>query len=184
MEEEIWKDISGYEGLYQISNFGNCKRLSHFIRSKNNGKTLLPDLILKQSERGEYKHGTRYNCFKLYKNTIGKIFSTHRLVSSAFIPNPKNKKVINHKDANKHNNVYTNLEWNTDPENREHAKINNLMARQRNEDNGNCILTNDKVNEIRKIDKRIKGIDIAEHYNISINYVYSIRSGLTRKYCI
>ena len=95
--EEIWKDIKGYEGLYQISNFGNVKSL------RNNN-------ILKPSN-GEYKQVTL--CYKGERKTI----AIHRLVASAFIENPFNKEQINHKDENKHNNNVNNLEWCTHKEN-------------------------------------------------------------------
>lgn len=88
---EIWKDIKGYEGLYQISNCGNVKSL------KTNKNLYLSD------SKGYQRVG-------LYK---GKriMYAVHRLVAETFIPNPNNYPCVNHKDYNKKNNNVTNLEW-------------------------------------------------------------------------
>ena len=94
---EIWKDIKGYEGLYQVSDLGNVKSL------KNN-KILKPSL-------GEYKKVI------LYKNKKTKTCAIHRLVAETFLDNPEKKPQVNHKDENKHNNNVNNLEWCTHQEN-------------------------------------------------------------------
>lgn len=88
---EIWKEIEGYEGLYQVSNLGN-------VRSQN--KTLTP---------GIGKNG--YPLVVLSKNGKTKSFYVHKLVALAFIPNPNNLKCINHKDEGRANNRVDNLEW-------------------------------------------------------------------------
>lgn len=87
---EEWKDISGYEGLYEVSNLGRVRR---------NGKILKP---LKDSG---------YLRAHLSKNGIAKKVLIHRLVAFAFIPNPNNYPEINHKDEDKTNNTVENLEW-------------------------------------------------------------------------
>lgn len=88
---EEWRDVLGYEGLYEVSNLGRVRR---------NGKILKP-----QAERGGYLH------VFLSKNGIVKHGKVHRLVASAFIPNPNNYPQINHKDEDKTNNAVSNLEW-------------------------------------------------------------------------
>lgn len=105
--KEIFKDIKGYKGLYQISNFGRVKSLTRicgFYKSK--------DLILKSkiSNKG-------YERVTLTKKNIKKNYSVHRLVGIAFIKNAYNKPCINHKDRNKLNNHVNNLEWCTYSEN-------------------------------------------------------------------
>ena len=95
-ETEIWKDIEGYEGLYKVSNFGNVLSLRHkkpkLLKPYNNGKGyLLVDL--------------RNN------NKPRKTISVHRIVAQAFLPNPNNYPVINHKDENPLNNNVNNLEF-------------------------------------------------------------------------
>jgi hypothetical protein len=94
---EIWKDIEGYEQLYQVSNLGNVKSLSN----KNNRR----EKILKPgSKKG-------YLSVILHKNRVRKNFLVHRLVAEAFLPNPNNLQTINHKDEDKTNNRVENLEW-------------------------------------------------------------------------
>ena len=93
---EMWKDIQGYEGLYQVSNTGKIKR---------NNK------ILKFSIAKGYEH------ICLYKNNKYKPFSVHRLVAEAFIPNPEQKPQIDHIDGNPLNNKVENLRWVTAKEN-------------------------------------------------------------------
>ena len=102
-EKEVWKDIDGYEGLYQISNFGNVKRLK-------TGKLKKPEITNKG-----------YYMVDLYKNNVRKKFTIHRLIAKAFIDNPRNKKIVNHKDGNKLNNDISNLEWSSYSQNNLHA---------------------------------------------------------------
>lgn len=99
---EVWKDIKGYEGLYQVSNFG---RVKSFRGSAKYGK---PDeMILKGRPIN-----SGYLIVTLYaKNRARKNFQIHRLVADAFIPNPDNLSCVNHKDENKINNCADNLEW-------------------------------------------------------------------------
>ena len=95
MENEVWKDVVGYEGLYQVSSFGKVKRLK-------NGK----ERILKPQP-----NGFGYLFVNLYKNKINKHFKVHRLVAKTFIPNPDNLPQVNHIDEDKTNNHVDNLEW-------------------------------------------------------------------------
>lgn len=104
--KEIWKDIDGFEGLYQVSNLGNVKSLSRTIRANTCGVRILPERLLAKcvSSCGYYvvilcKYGKHYTRM------------VHRLVAMAFIDNPNNEKEVNHKDENKLNNCAQNLEW-------------------------------------------------------------------------
>ena len=99
---EIWKDISGYEGLYKISNFGRVKRLVF----KNRQTEIKREKILKN-----IKNNHNYSVVRLSKNNKCKIYQVHRLVAITFIPNPKELPQVNHKDENKQNNRIDNLEW-------------------------------------------------------------------------
>lgn len=110
MEQEIWKDVVGYEGLYLISNFGSIK--------KANGKLV-----------SQYLTNSNYLYVWLMKNETYKQCRVHHLVAQAFIPNPENKPQINHKDAIRFNNKVDNLEWVTPKENIQHAlKLNTMRG--------------------------------------------------------
>lgn len=98
--QEIWKDVKGYEGLYQISNLGNLISIKH--------NYIKPIITYKNQ---------RYLRNNLWKNGKCKTFSIHRLVAEAFLPNPNNLPVVNHKDGNKLNNNVKNLEWCTQSHN-------------------------------------------------------------------
>lgn len=105
-KEEIFKDIKGYEGLYQISNFGNVKSLER-DKIYPNGK-IQPK---KEQFLKPFINGGGYPTVRLCKKSKVKNYTVHRLVATAFIPNPDNLPCVNHKDENKQNNNVENLEW-------------------------------------------------------------------------
>ncbi|MEE3419429.1 MAG: NUMOD4 domain-containing protein [Methanosphaera sp.] len=103
--KEIWKDIKGYESLYQVSNLGRVKSLARKV-IKTNYVSFKKERILKQqTDRYGYKKVI------LQRNYQIKTFSIHRLVAEAFLENPYNLPQINHKDENKENNCVLNLEY-------------------------------------------------------------------------
>lgn len=109
---EVWKDIKGYEGYYQVSNLGRVKSLDRYVATTGNpsGQRLLKGRIKKQNDWNA-KNGGSYYAVVLSKNNISVRCSVHRLVAEAFIPNPDNLPCINHKDENKYHNNVENLEW-------------------------------------------------------------------------
>lgn len=121
---EIWKDIEGYEGLYQISSLGRVKSLGR--RGKG---CSLEDRILKLNIN---KDGY---CLVNLKDTnhVAKWYSVHRIVAKHFIPNPDNLPVINHKDESKDNNCVENLEWCTIQYNNSYGTV---VERQSNNKKG------------------------------------------------
>lgn len=122
LTKEIWKDIKGYEGLYQVSNLGRVKSL----RNRSNHKS---ELVLKQSVV------MGYSVVSLSKDSVEKSYKVHRLVANAFIENPNNRPQINHKDGNKQNNTVENLEWVTAKENIKHAFRTGLTHAQKGAEN-------------------------------------------------
>lgn len=108
MEEEIWKDIKGYEGLYQVSNSGRVRSLPRIRKTGSNGSTLYRGKILTPSIN---KRGYKYISIHTKRNSSSKKLLLHRLIAEAFIPNPYALPIINHKDENKQNNDINNLEW-------------------------------------------------------------------------
>lgn len=114
--EEIWKDIHGYEGLYQVSNLGNVKSLHYGKKTDHlNWKNQPPRLLRQKVSTSGYLR------VELYRPDSRKNFYVHRLVALAFIPNCENKNEVNHIDGNKLNNNADNLEWVSRSENQVHA---------------------------------------------------------------
>ena len=112
--EEIWKDIPGFEGLYQVSNYGNVK-------------SLITNRLLKQN-------GDNYGYVQviLYRDNNRITCKVHRLVAQAFIFNEHGKPQVNHKDGNKMNNNVLNLEWVTNKENKRHAMDTGITKMHKN----------------------------------------------------
>lgn len=111
---ENWKDIKGYEGLYQVSNLGRLRTLQRYNISKKKHEKNCK--ILKLSE-----HRQGYKTTTLSKDGKRKTYLVHRLVAETFIRNEKSKPEVNHMDADKTNNCVSNLEWVTAKENSMHA---------------------------------------------------------------
>lgn len=103
---EIWKDIEGYNGIYKISSFGRVKNVY--------GRIMKPD-----KGRNGYLRVTFFD---------HKRFLVHRLVATAFIPNPDGKETVNHKNGIKDDNTVSNLEWNTRSENVKHSYLTGLKT--------------------------------------------------------
>ncbi len=131
---ELWKDITGYEGLYQVSNLGRVKSLDRQVKSKNGSIAAKKGKLLKQTKRTK-----GYLCVNLSSNGKSKCIEVQRLVALEFLPNYSGKPCVNHKDENKENNCYQNLEWVTYKENNEYgsriekaskARINGKLSKK------------------------------------------------------
>ena len=116
MIEEIFKDVKGYEALYQVSNFGQILSLNYHRSGK-------PRLLKPCKSTNEYLQ------VNLYKNGKSKMCKIHRLVAETFISNPDNLPEVNHKDEDKTNNSVYNLEWVTAKENSNHGTRNERIAK-------------------------------------------------------
>ena len=112
---EIFKDIPGYEGLYEVSNYGRVLSLPKGDGNGNKYRYLKPEVCIKPN--------TNYHRVSLSKDGKVTRFLVHRLVAQVFIENPLNKPMVNHIDNNGENNMVSNLEWCTGKENMLHSSI-------------------------------------------------------------
>ena len=139
--KEEWKAIQGYEGIYEVSNFGNVRSLPRYKRGNFDSKVFIEGKTIKQ-----VKNNRGYYIVQLSKNNKVKNFSVHRLVAEAFIPNPNNFPQVNHKDEDKSNNRVSNLEWMTLKRNINYGTRNKRMALTKGknvkafDDDGNFIM--------------------------------------------
>lgn len=156
--QELWKDVEGYEGKYRISSQG---RVESLITNKIK-KTPL--------SRNGYLRVELWNKGELYFTSI------HRLVAIAFVANPNNYDVVNHKDGNKLNNIPSNLEWTTSSQNALHSC--RVLKKGIREKHPMAKLTEYQVRELRKeFSASIPRKQIATKYKISLRVVYYIANG-------
>lgn len=156
---EIWKDISGYENLYQISNKGQVKSLKKTI------------------DKGKWGIVIAVNLYRDKKPTM---ISVHVLVAKEFVdnPDPINKTQVNHEDGNKLNNNDWNLGWTTPLENTTHAIENGLFCEPpRGEKNGQSVLTEDNVRYIRNTRYTVSRKELASKFGVSIKHIDRVRCG-------
>lgn len=173
MEEE-WRDVVGYEGLYQVSNLGKVKRLKGTVLcvgEKQKPFTItVYETILKLSDK---KHG--YIHCALSKNGKLTTRTVHRLVMETFVPNPDNLPQVNHIDGDKSNNKISNLEWSSSSHNIRHALENKLRIPPVGEMTHKAILTEEIVINIRKL--RASGVklrELSEMYNCDISTINGV----------
>lgn len=150
---EIWRPIINYMGFYEVSNLGNVRSIERIVTDKNGvnyhhkGKTLSQNFDHKGYKRVQVQ---------------GKWLPVHRLVATAFIPNPDNKPQVNHKDTNKINNNDWNLEWVTNQENHNHKMENGLNDKATK---ALRVYTKSIQQEVRQY--TLKGEFIAEHESLN-----------------
>ena len=187
MQEEIWKDVVGLEGIYQVSSEGRIKSVSRNVQYYNpladrecvrhlREKIMKPQL----SKRGYY-----LVCSPVPSdNGVRTSLSIHRIVAKAFLDNPDNKPTVNHKNGNKLDNRLQNLEWATFSENLQHAYDTGLAKSviskftRRGEDHHKVKLSNSDIVEIKKL--RAKGLklkEIASLYSVSFSLISQICLG-------
>ena len=165
---EEWHNIEGYAGVYQVSNLGR-------VRSRKHGNRH----ILKPT----YVKG----CLQIGLSLNGKCrkFALHVLVARAFIPNPENKPMVNHKDANPMNCQVSNLEWVSASENTRHAFNNGLIKTHPGVENYNSRLSKEDVLYIRKnykpYDRELGMSALAKKFKVNMRTMMEVIQGKTYK---
>lgn len=151
MINEIWKEIPGYEGYFEVSNLGNFRSKDRMVKYKNNGLRKYPGKPLKVEQMQD-----GYQRIVLMKEAIKKRYMCHRLVALTFIPNPNNYPQVNHIDGVRNNNCIDNLEWCTQSQNELHS-VRVLGKSMKGK-------TNSKPVYCKELDKNFKSMKQAIEY--------------------
>lgn len=148
MKQEIWKPIVGLEGRYEVSNYGRVKSLAKTWNHRGQGYRVKEDSILKPGIGNGYLRVTLS-----YGLNDKKSFSVHSLVAKAFCDNPNNYPIVNHKNSNRSDNYFENLEWTTYKGNAIHAFQNGNRKGQKGEEHPHSRYRERDIIIIRKLAK-------------------------------
>lgn len=176
MEIEVWKDIDGYEGYYQVSNLGGVRSVDRIVLYKNGQKRFHAGKVIKpqMDYQGYLRVGLNVSGnFKTYR--------IHRLVVLNFLTNKENKDQVNHINGIKNDNRLLNLEWVTGSENIKHARKTGLIkdtnerAPKHGSLNPNSKLNETDVKNIRKLRKEgFKLKELSDIYQVSVVHLSNI----------
>lgn len=170
IEEEIWKDVPGFEGSYKVSSHGRIKSITR-TRLVNGGIVTFPETIRKPSIMNKY-----YSVLAKSTTSKPKQLRVHRIVATVFVPNPENKPQVNHKDCDKFNNHFSNLEWVTPAENNKHARDNNRTNPPKGVNHWNNKLDPTQVSVIRSCLKiGITQQKIADYFKVHRTCISAIK---------
>lgn len=162
-----WRDVVGFEGKYEVSENGLVRK----------PKT-------KRAIKTSYIHPSGYKFLVLTKDRKRSTTAIHRLVAKAFIPNPNNLPQVNHKDTDKTNNHFSNLEWCTNAENQAHAIKNGLVRYVKGSEHGNSIIDEHIAASIRVeyMTGKYSWRTLGQKYGISKAHVGQILRRITWKH--
>ena len=147
---EIWKEIPGYEGYFEVSNLGNFRSMDRMVKYKNNGLRKYPGKPLKVEQMQD-----GYQRIVLMKEAVKKRYMCHRLVALTFIENPNNLPQINHKDGVRNNNIVNKLEWCYQIQNTQHS-INVLGKTMKGKTNSKPVYCKELDREFKSMKQAIE----------------------------
>lgn len=154
MENEIWKPIKGFEGLYEVSNLGRVRSLDRTIITRNGKKIFYKGKILKP-----INCSNGYLKVNLVKNKKQKTVNIHRLVAETFIPNPNNKPCVDHINTIRTDNRVENLRWATASEN----QYNELTTIRKKEYNGDKCYWYEKIGKNNPFSKKVVQLTLEDN---------------------
>lgn len=175
---EVWRDIKGYEGLYQVSNYGRVKSLARITPRRHIPKKEIIRCLSVDKDG--------YLCVNLCKEGIVKVYKVHRLVGEAFLDNPLNLPLINHINGIKNDNRVSNLEWIDASGNAIHAFRTGLRCSPRislyGEKNHHCKLSDADCEAIRALKREFNYTNkhLSEMFNIGTTQIGRIINGEQR----
>jgi len=177
-DEEEWKDIEGYEGLYQVSSRARIKSLERMVPGRWGHDRIVREKII------ETRNCAIYPTICLWRGNTKKSVRVHVLVAQAFILNPENKPQVNHKDGNKQNCLPNNLEWATVSENARHAFDNKLRVAVKGEKSNFSKLTSSQVFEIREslLSEKLNHKEVASRFGVTLGTIRNIENQKTWKH--
>lgn len=164
MKEE-WKNIEGFENLYQISNLGRFKSFKY-----------------KQARILRKGDAMGYEIIRLFNNKKIYTLKVHRLVASHFIENQDNKPEVNHKNGNKKDNTVFNLEWVTKSENIRHAISTGLRSVKIGESHGYSKLNEDQAKKIKYELNHLGNSELAKLFNVNRATIYMVKQNKNWKH--
>ena len=174
---EIWKDVVGYEGLYEVSNIGNVRSVAHDVVLGGQRAGVIHHVRAKMRKLQRRYDG--YVGIKLIRDSVLSDFLVHRLVASAFIENAKNLPEVNHKNSDRTDNRVENLEWVTAKDNVAHSTREGSAHGERK---GCSKLKDDDIIDIKfLLSYGVTNADIGRLYGVKPHTISVIKHGKTWK---
>lgn len=184
---DVWVDIKGYEGYYQVSNTGKIRSMNRYIMQTHADGYLYQRFMKGKELSQKRSNGNDYRIVQLSKGADSKSenYYIHILVAEHFIPNPQNKPTVNHKNGIKSNNCVDNLEWATQEEQNEHALLNGLhLINEKGQRKAKYELSDDMIISIYQdvLEGEYTFQEIADKYQIPRIYVQNIKNKKNKRY--
>lgn len=179
--KELWKDIEGYKGFYQISNLGKVRSMNRIIVRSDGLK-----MNFKGKSLSEATDSIGYSFVVLSSNLTSKSFMVHRLVASSFVDNPDSLPEVNHKNGIKTDNRVENLEWTTHSQNVKHAYETGLLISKKGIDHHLSKLNDNQVIKIRALYKsgEYSQRELAKRFGVTQTLISQIVIGKIWKHLI